>query len=239
MRSVSTFKIPPFIAGIDRHIKYTQLTVEEAKDLWFVKWDNTYLFAMIKIALTQITDLTEDEFKKLTIQEAITLLFYYRLKLFPTDKMDGNNNLPADYSKKLKNSLTDRTKTISVNGKSFTPFIPLDRAIEAEAHAIDSGRGHDVVYFLLGAGFISGGYAEGALHILNSPMDANTKSDLIAYNELIRQVSNINLSIYNGGDMYVKTPDDIRIKILSTPKGGNEPVSALNFQEIFFFILNA
>ena len=234
------FSIPPFIDGIDRNINYRELTIGQADTLWFVKWDNVSPFAMVKIALEEITDLTEKEFKIITLQEAITLLFYYRLKLYSNEPIDGLGNLPKDYTKRLDNSLTDKKTTIEINKQLFTPFIPLNRAIEAEKYAIDTNRSHELRYFILGAGYINGSAVDGGLHIINSPKNNELRSELIAYNESIKQVSNINLSVYNGVGTYEdKKPDDIRIKLLSTPKGGNEPIVALNFQEVFFLLLNA
>jgi len=233
------FSIPSFIDGIDRDINYKELTTGEADTLWFVKWNDVSPFAMLKVALEEITDLTEDEFGIITLQEALTLLFYYRLKLYGDEPIDGFGNLPKDYTKKLNDSLTDKKTTITINKQDFTPFIPFSRAIEAEKYAIDTNRSHELRYFILGAGFVNGSSVDGGLHIINSPKNNELRSELIAYNELIKQVSNINLSVYNGvGTHEDKKPDDIRIKLLSTPKGGEEPV-ALNFQSVFFLLLNA
>ena len=234
------FSIPSFIDGIDRDINYKELTVGEADTLWFVKWNNTTPFAMLKVALEEITDLTEDEFRIITLQEALTLLFYYRLKLYGDEPIDGFGNLPKDYTKKLNDSLTDKKTIITVNKQDFTPFIPFNRAIEDEKYALDTNRSHELRYFILGAGYISGSVVDGGLHIINSPKSNELRSELVAYNELVKQVSNINLSVCNGvGTHEDKKPDDIRIKLLSTPKGGNESVVALNFQSVFFLLLNA
>ena len=227
--------IPSFIDGLKDKIILKELTFLKADELWGMRWSSTPPFLMLRETIESISNIPNNVLDKITIQDAISIIAFYRKTFYGDDEVATGYNV-SDFIRPNKNKIDKKTR-IDINGRGFTPYIPLSRAIQAEEYAVQTGL--DIKYFILGAGAIELSAIDGGLHILQSPKTNQIREEIESYNSMISRIGNTSISLYNGVGTYDnKTKDDTRIKLLSVGRGGKELV-ALNFQSAFFFFLNA
>jgi len=185
----------------DKEIILTELTAREAMELNLLS-NAIPIFQFVYNVLAKISNLDEEDFKKIIVQDAIALLVYYKAT-FDKNKSIGETEdeelLPTDFLRDDKEEVDPKT-TVEIAGKKFTPYLLLHKAIEAEKMAIKV-NGTELAYLSLytfGACYV-GNVKDGVRLVLNSSA-IDIKEGLEALNTLIGMVGGVSIGfpLFNG-----------------------------------------
>jgi len=204
----------------DTNVSLHSLTVSEAEKL--LRSPMPY-FIYIRKILEKITNLNQKELDNVSIQDAMSVLVYYRMVFWGDEEIakteDGSSIKPSDFI----GTEEKEDDTIEIGGYLFSPIITLANAIIAEEKAMKSSSYKDNLrLFVLGAG-CKGGVDKG-IKVMTS-IDASPESlgNMIAYTNAIKTQSSINIDMIHPS-----------LKIMIETQGG-EPIMALGFRASLFF----
>lgn len=198
------------------------LTVEKAESLLSKK--NRY-FQYIFDILKEVSNLGDQQLKKLSIQDSISLLVYYRMYFWDDAEVatgaNGKPISPSDFIRAEEDS--GKKQYFKVGNKyTFSPIITLGDAISAEKLALQSGdyKGN-LRRYIIAAGCTKG--IEAGLETLNDlEANAETLGQYIRYNEALSKVSPVQVDfMHKDGAIMIVTQ-------------GGEP-TALPFRGSIFF----
>ena len=181
----------------------------------------TSYFGFIREVLVEISNLDDRQLDRITIQDAIGLLVYYRMYFW--DDMDitedpvlGPSDFIGTYNKEINKDIT-----ISIREYRFTPFITLKKAIDAENFCNTYGDIENLRFYIMGAGCTKN--LKDGVDTIKSLMANSKDIGLIKqYDVLIGELSNITLSLMHSSN-----------KIAIVAEQGGEPI-ALPFQGSLF-----
>ncbi|MGW8169638.1 MAG: hypothetical protein ACWGHH_06505 [Sulfurovaceae bacterium] len=206
------------LQSIEKTISLRCLTVKEVGNLTTLK---DGFFSVIKEVLQKISQLKDADFNRITMQDAVALVVYYRAFFWDNYEVSDDPILyPSDFISTKEN--IELNKTYRVQELEYRANISLNRAIQAEDFARASGDIKNLRYYLMGAGYI-GELKDGVDAILGAYADALMLGELIEYNEAIKSISPITLDLLDSSE-----------KIVLLANGGSSLV-ALPFRSSRFF----
>lgn len=219
------------VESIETPIVLTEQSTREGMELDLLS-KAIPVFQFIYIVLSKISDLSEKDLEKIIVQDAVALLLYYKAT-FDGNKVIGDTIdgelLPTDFSVR-KESEIEKDVTIEINGKNFTPFLTLKRAVEAEKMALGV-NGNELAYLSLytfGACYV-GSVKEGVNHVLHHTSSIEAQKQLDALNEALGKVSSIHIG-------FPKFQGRRRFNIIAHKESEKEVRAyALPFQETDFY----
>ncbi len=152
-------------------------------------------FGFIHKALSEITNLDPAQLERITIQDAIALLVYYRMYFW--DDMDITESpilKPSDFIGKYDKEQNKDSKYITINNYRFSPFITLKSAIEAENYCTSMGDISNLRFYIMGAGCTK--TLKDGVDSITSLMATSEDIGLLKqYDAMIEEVSNIRLCL--------------------------------------------
>ena len=178
-------------------------------------------FGFIRKAIYEISNLDDRQLDEISIQDAISLLVYYRMYFW--DDMDITESpvlKPSDFigsfNKEVKKDIF-----ITIKDYNFSPYITLKKAIDAETYCNTLGDIKNLRFYILGAVC-----TKTLKHGVDTMKSLNANSEDIGllkqYDVLIGEISNIVLSL---------TDSSNKISIICEQGGG---LVALPFQGSLF-----
>ncbi|MFT7880430.1 MAG: hypothetical protein ABXS91_08560 [Sulfurimonas sp.] len=197
-----------------------RLTLMESINLSKQKTD---YFGFLKRVIESISNLDEMQIANITIQDAIAMTVYYRMYFWGDMEISDNGGLsPSDFIRSCGSEEIDKS-TVRIGDYRFSPAIRMKDAIDAERYCASVGDIANLRFYIMGAGCTRKGVKDGIDTIKSLMDDSNDIGALLAYNELIGTLSNIELSFMDG---------DGKISIVAE-KGGER--FALPFRGSRFF----
>ena len=157
------------INSLDTPVVLTELTPRQAMEIGILS-KAIPVFQFIYTVMQKISNLNQENLEKITVQDAVSLMIYYKAT-FEDNVEIGKDLLATDFIVREKEEI-EKDETVSIVGKSFTPFLILSKAIEAEKMAL-SVNGNELAYLSLyafGACYV-GKVREGVNHLLHNITD--------------------------------------------------------------------
>lgn len=178
-------------------------------------------FGFIGKVLDQVSNLDRNQIDKITIQDAVSILVYYRMFFWSDMDISESPKLaPSDFIGEYGKDVNKDTH-INIGDYRFSPFISLKKAIEAETYCNTLGDIKNLRFYIMGAGCTKS-LKDGVDTIKALMANSEDIGLLKEYDALIGEPSNIKLSLVDGSN---------RIAILSEHGGG---LIALPFQASLF-----
>ena len=178
-------------------------------------------FGFIRKAIYEISNLDDRQLDEISIQDAISLLVYYRMYFWgDMDITESPVLKPSDFIGSFNKEI-DKDVFINIGEYRFTPYIKLKQAIDAEVYCNTMGDIKNLRFYILGAGCTKT-LKDGVdtMKLLNA--DSEDIGLLKQYDILIGELSNITLSL---------TDSSNKISIVCEQGGG---FVALPFQGSLF-----
>ena len=194
------------------------LTLMEAISL---QQEKSSYFGFIRKSLYEISNLDDRQLDEISIQDAISLLVYYRMYFW--DDMDITESpvlKPSDFIGSF-NQEVKKDVYITIKNYRFTPYITLKKAIDAETYCNTMGDIKNLRFYILGAGCIKT-LKDGVDTIKSLNADSKDIGLLKQYDALVGELSNVVLSL---------TDSSNKISIICEQGGG---LVALPFQGSLF-----
>lgn len=193
------------------------------------------LFESMSIMLKSIM---KDDYKEseMLVQDGIYQLLLHKMQYYPSVGLmvaeDGFEIFPHHFVK--KRGAISKNTTITIDGMELSPFITLERAIEAEKLAIAQNR-YPLLYLYVMASGYKGSVFDGIQKLFKAPANEEVLGQIKAYSAVFGQIGVIDVQLNTIKFATKEGKEKERVALTTNPDLSGGVAYAIPFQA---FVIN-